>query len=193
MIQTATKALYNTHALGLSSCCLCRGALNSRSLPLKYERACRSYATGPATQGPHPLDLPQVDARPVDVKRPLAVNLDPREVSLSHEDWVLFHPVYNNDGEPLNTSRMNNSDSETEVNAVKVLHKKPATVSEWLAYSMVRFARTTFDVVSGYREKPVEKIIAEAKAKGQELSVEQLRKDKGKLISLDYALLIWRQ
>ena len=47
---------------------------------------------------------------------------------------------------------------------------------------MVRFARTTFDVVTGYREQPVEKLIAEAKAKGQELTVEQLRKDKGDLV-----------
>jgi hypothetical protein len=52
-------------------------------------------------------------------------------------DWVLFHPVY----------------TPEEMKAVQVLHKEAKTVSDKLAYGLVRLARFGFDVVSRYKHK----------------------------------------
>lgn len=54
-------------------------------------------------------------------------------------DWVLFHPVY-----------------ETgEVDAVQVIHRAPKTWQDKLAKGLVMFARRSFDIVTGYREKAI--------------------------------------
>jgi len=50
-------------------------------------------------------------------------------------DWVLFHPVYQPD----------------ELKAVEVLHRETKTISDKLAYGLVKLARTIFDFVSGYK------------------------------------------
>ncbi|KAF8158328.1 mitochondrial alternative oxidase [Crassisporium funariophilum] len=50
-------------------------------------------------------------------------------------DWVLFHPVYSPD----------------ELTAVEVLHRERKTLADKLAYGLVKFARSAFDFVSGYK------------------------------------------
>ncbi|KAF5360399.1 hypothetical protein D9756_004761 [Leucocoprinus leucothites] len=50
-------------------------------------------------------------------------------------DWVLFHPVY----------------SPEELKAVQVLHRERRSISDKMAYGLVRLARTIFDLVSGYK------------------------------------------
>jgi len=50
-------------------------------------------------------------------------------------DWVLFHPVYQPD----------------ELKAVEVLHRETKTISDKLAYGLVKLARIIFDFVSGYK------------------------------------------
>lgn len=50
-------------------------------------------------------------------------------------DWVLFHPVY----------------SPSELKAVEVLHRKPASWSDRVAQALVRTARSLFDLASGYK------------------------------------------
>jgi hypothetical protein len=76
-------------------------------------------------------------------------------------DWVLFHPVY----------------SQAELKAVEVLHREAKTVSDKLAYSLVKFARTMFDFVSRYKhvEKPPARgmTIAELRKAGYLLSEKQ--------------------
>ncbi|KIP08097.1 hypothetical protein PHLGIDRAFT_69908 [Phlebiopsis gigantea 11061_1 CR5-6] len=54
-----------------------------------------------------------------------------------HGDWVLFHPVY----------------TDSELHAVKVIHREPTTLSDKVARALVKTARKCFDLVSGYREK----------------------------------------
>ncbi|PPQ89652.1 hypothetical protein CVT25_013839 [Psilocybe cyanescens] len=50
-------------------------------------------------------------------------------------DWVLFHPVY----------------SSEELKAVEVLHRNPKTIGDKFAAGLVKFSRTIFDFVSGYK------------------------------------------
>ncbi|KAF9046402.1 alternative oxidase-domain-containing protein [Panaeolus papilionaceus] len=64
--------------------------------------------------------------------RPDAVSTVPDMV---RGDWVLFHPVY----------------SPSELKAVEVIHRNPKTVTDKVAYALVRIARRTFDIVSGYK------------------------------------------
>ncbi|KAJ6632402.1 alternative oxidase-domain-containing protein [Mycena sp. CBHHK59/15] len=52
-------------------------------------------------------------------------------------DWVLFHPVYTQD----------------EMKAIEVLHREAKTLSDKLAYRLVRLARWGFDLVSRYKHK----------------------------------------
>jgi len=69
-------------------------------------------------------------------------------------DWVLFHPVY----------------SSAELKSVEILHEKPKTISDKLAYGLVRLSRTLFDLVSGYRHKEI--------PKDKQMSLEELRKGR---------------
>lgn len=68
-------------------------------------------------------------------------------------DWVLFHPVY----------------TREEIKAVEVLHREAKTVSDKLAYGLVKFARWGYDFLSGYKHKPIP---ADAK-----MTLQQLRKE----------------
>lgn len=73
-------------------------------------------------------------------------------------DWVLFHPVY----------------SPEELKAVDVLHRKPETMSDKASATMVKLARKIFDIVSGYKNKPLPPDY-------KEWSVQKLR-DKGYIL-----------
>ncbi|KZT12063.1 AOX, alternative oxidase mitochondrial precursor [Laetiporus sulphureus 93-53] len=68
-------------------------------------------------------------------------------------DWVLFHPVYKPD----------------ELRSVEVLHREAKTFSDKIAYSFVRLLRLGFDVVSGYKHKPLP-------PNYKEMSIAELRK-----------------
>ncbi|OBZ71226.1 Alternative oxidase, mitochondrial [Grifola frondosa] len=54
-------------------------------------------------------------------------------------DWVLFHPVY----------------TAEELRSVAVMHRDAKTISDNIAWSFVRLLRWGFDVVSGYKHKPL--------------------------------------
>ncbi|KAF9013460.1 alternative oxidase [Cyathus striatus] len=86
----------------------------------------------------HKQDMPG-SSSPVtsELTKPDAVSTIPQMV---RGDWVLFHPVYTQD----------------ELKAVQVLHRESMTFSDKLAYGLVKFARTMFDLVSGYKhvERP---------------------------------------
>ncbi|KAH0831929.1 alternative oxidase [Lanmaoa asiatica] len=65
-----------------------------------------------------------------------AVSTVPQEI---RGDWVLFHPVY----------------SQEEMRSVEILHREAKTISDKIACNLVRLARWGFDVVSGYKHKPL--------------------------------------
>lgn len=67
-------------------------------------------------------------------------------------DWVLFHPVY----------------SQEEIKAVEVLQREAKTVSDKIACNLVKLTRWGFDLVSGYKHKPIP---ADSK-----MSLEELKK-----------------
>ncbi|KAH7336896.1 AOX, alternative oxidase mitochondrial precursor [Rhizoctonia solani] len=67
-------------------------------------------------------------------------------------DWVLFHPVY----------------TEAELSSVSVFHRTPENFGDKLAFSLVKTARRCFDIISGYKHKPI--------PEGSNMSVEELRK-----------------
>lgn len=54
-------------------------------------------------------------------------------------DWVLFHPVYSN----------------SEIKAVEVLHRGPETLADKFAATLVKISRKCFDIVSGYKHRPL--------------------------------------
>ncbi|KAJ2935111.1 hypothetical protein H1R20_g1932, partial [Candolleomyces eurysporus] len=54
-------------------------------------------------------------------------------------DWVLFHPVY----------------SSEELKSVEVLHQAPKNLADKVAAGLVKLARAGFDLVSGYKHKPL--------------------------------------
>ncbi|KAG6866304.1 hypothetical protein C0991_006400 [Blastosporella zonata] len=66
------------------------------------------------------------------ITRPDAVSTVPTMV---RGDWVLFHPVY----------------KPEELKAVEVLHREAKSLPDKMAYSMVKLARTIFDLVSMYK------------------------------------------
>ncbi|TFY78481.1 hypothetical protein EWM64_g5530 [Hericium alpestre] len=66
-------------------------------------------------------------------------------------DWVLFHPVY----------------TPEELKAVDVLHRDAKTLSDKLAVNFCKLLRFGFDVVSGYKHKPI--------PPGSKLSLKELR------------------
>ncbi|KAH8824973.1 mitochondrial alternative oxidase [Flagelloscypha sp. PMI_526] len=69
-----------------------------------------------------------------------------------HGDWVLFHPVY----------------SQEELKSVEVLHQECKTFSDKLAFRLVKLARWGFDIVSGYKHKPI--------PPGSTMTIDELRK-----------------
>lgn len=60
-------------------------------------------------------------------------------VPMVRGDWVLFHPVY----------------SPEELKAVDVLHREPKNVGDIAARALVQLARKMFDLISGYKHKPL--------------------------------------
>lgn len=76
-------------------------------------------------------------------------------------DWVLFHPVY----------------SPSELKAVEVLHRKPASWSDKVAQGLVRTARKIFDLASGYKHvegpPPAGLDVAQLRQRGYLLSEKQ--------------------
>ncbi|KAA1476612.1 AOX, alternative oxidase mitochondrial precursor [Dentipellis sp. KUC8613] len=67
-------------------------------------------------------------------------------------DWVLFHPVY----------------SPEELRSVEVLHREAKTASDKFAVTFAKILRWGFDLVSGYKHKPV--------PPGANMSLEELQK-----------------
>ncbi|GAA5866901.1 hypothetical protein JCM8547_003911 [Rhodosporidiobolus lusitaniae] len=81
--------------------------------------------------------------------------------SRPHEDWVSNHPVYKPD----------------ELN-VDVVHLEPKTLSDKVAFGLVKSARWGFDLVTGYKHASPEEALAAAKKDGKgDLTVDQLRKE----------------
>nr|VWP00402.1 Zn(2)-C6 fungal-type domain-containing protein [Ganoderma boninense] len=68
-------------------------------------------------------------------------------------DWVLFHPVY----------------TPEELRSVEVLFRESKTFSDRVAHAFVKLARWGFDLVSGYKHKPLPPNAAS-------MSLEDLRK-----------------
>ncbi|KAB5595951.1 Alternative oxidase [Ceratobasidium theobromae] len=67
-------------------------------------------------------------------------------------DWVLFHPVY----------------TEDELKSVSIVHRTPEDLGDKVALGLVKLCRWGFDLISGYRHKPI--------PVGSNMSVEDLRK-----------------
>ncbi|CAE6451093.1 unnamed protein product [Rhizoctonia solani] len=67
-------------------------------------------------------------------------------------DWVLFHPVY----------------TEEELKSVSVFHRPTENLGDKIAFGLVKAARRCFDILSGYKHKPI--------PKGSNMSVAELRK-----------------
>ncbi|PPQ72300.1 hypothetical protein CVT26_007131 [Gymnopilus dilepis] len=102
-----------------------------------------------ATEG-HKQDIPGTSSHtPSQLTKPDAVSTVPEMV---RGDWVLFHPVYSTD----------------ELKAVRVLHRETKTFPDKIAYGLVKFARTIFDWVVGYKH------IDKPPAPG--MTIEELRK-----------------
>ncbi|KAF9007667.1 alternative oxidase [Hymenopellis radicata] len=73
-----------------------------------------------------------------------------------HGDWVLFHPVY----------------TPEELKSVEVqqnLHREAQTISDKVAYNLVKLCRWGYDFVSGYKHKTI--------PEGSNMSLDQLRKE----------------
>ncbi|RPD78161.1 alternative oxidase [Lentinus tigrinus ALCF2SS1-7] len=98
---------------------------------------------GPGTEGLHMKDTAAPSSVPV--KSPDRI---------VKGDWVLFHPVYTPD----------------ELRACQVLHRECKTMSDSVAYGFVKLARWAFDLVSGYKHKPLP-------PNASSMSIEQLRKE----------------
>ncbi|EIM85890.1 alternative oxidase [Stereum hirsutum FP-91666 SS1] len=92
---------------------------------------------------------PSADAERSTSKPPTGNTTD--EV-LYRGDWVLFHPVYAPD----------------ELKSVEVLHREPTTLADRNAKRFMRLCRVGFDIVSGYRHKPI--------PPDANMSLEELRK-----------------
>ncbi|PSR83891.1 hypothetical protein PHLCEN_2v5600 [Hermanssonia centrifuga] len=67
-------------------------------------------------------------------------------------DWVLFHPVY----------------SPEELRAVEVRHREAKTLGDKAASTAVLLARKCFDIISGYKHKPI--------PPNSKMTIEELRK-----------------
>ncbi|KAL4073238.1 alternative oxidase-domain-containing protein [Scleroderma yunnanense] len=85
-------------------------------------------------------------------KKGLAVDSEKAGTATTvHGDWVLFHPVY----------------TPEELRAV--LHRQPKSLSDKVALALVRLLRWGFDLVSGYKHKPLP-------PDGNNMSLEELRR-----------------
>ncbi|GJE98288.1 alternative oxidase [Phanerochaete sordida] len=144
--QAASRLLVATYPRAFSTSTPSRNALSAKPTDEKAVQG---------TEGLHRRDLaPQHPAAVEEaLTHPDAVSPDAvKQAPLIRGDWVLFHPVY----------------SDEELKAVKVVHRDPTTLPDKVARALVRFARRSFDFVSGYKEKHV------PPAEG--LSLEQLRR-----------------
>ncbi|TRM63956.1 alternative oxidase-domain-containing protein [Schizophyllum amplum] len=83
-----------------------------------------------------------------------AVSTVPQQPPTFTGDWLLFHPVYKAD----------------EVKAVEVVHQVPTKLSDRVAYRLVKLCRWGFDVVSGYKAKPLP-------ADAHKMTLQKLRED----------------
>ncbi|KAI9061656.1 alternative oxidase [Trametes sanguinea] len=97
-----------------------------RSFGTSYPR--HASVVGSGTEGPHIQDAPQKATVP-----------SPLKATDIKGDWVLFHPVY----------------SPEELRSVQVLHRDAKTLPDKVAYGFVKLARQIFDIVSGYKHKPL--------------------------------------
>ncbi|KAJ3518358.1 hypothetical protein NMY22_g13717 [Coprinellus aureogranulatus] len=104
-----------------------------------------SMAWGPAiTQSSSRRSCPfteRVEATLKDEKKPALTTPDATSTvpTMVRGDWVLFHPVY----------------SPEELKAVEVIHREPKTFADSAARGLVQLARKMFDLVSGYKHKPL--------------------------------------
>ncbi|KAI0326533.1 alternative oxidase [Cubamyces sp. BRFM 1775] len=100
----------------------------SRANALRSRDVNGKSASGKGTEGPHIKDLPP---------KPTTPTTDTAQGVTG--DWVLFHPVY----------------TPEELRSVQVLHRNADTISDKVAYGFVQLARRVFDLVSGYKHKPL--------------------------------------
>ncbi|KAJ3568113.1 hypothetical protein NP233_g5925 [Leucocoprinus birnbaumii] len=104
-------------------------------------------ATGPHYRmfPPPPILNNDLKESPEDRATPAKPGVDPSELTkpsaastvptMVRGDWVLFHPVY----------------SPEELKAVQVIHRERRTMSDSVAFGLVKLARTMFDWVSRYK------------------------------------------
>ncbi|TFK52367.1 alternative oxidase [Heliocybe sulcata] len=103
--------------------------------------------SGSGTEGFHRRDLAtETPVDPKDASKPVGG-------SVVKGDWVLFHPVY----------------TAEELKAVEIVHSEAKTVSDKIAYGLVKYTRKLFDLVSGYKHPdhvPSNASIEELRKKG---------------------------
>ncbi|TFK28021.1 mitochondrial alternative oxidase [Coprinopsis marcescibilis] len=141
MLRTAV--LRSASSLSLRQC------LAPTIRPLAYRGLHSKGAVRAAVQQTHAGEPKASTSEETALTKASAVSTVPTMV---RGDWVLFHPVY----------------AQDELTAVQVLHRPTKTISDKLAAGLVRLARTTFDVVSGYKHKPLP-------SNYKEMSVKELR------------------
>ncbi|KAL1748043.1 alternative oxidase-domain-containing protein [Schizophyllum fasciatum] len=83
-----------------------------------------------------------------------AVSTVPQQPHVFTGDWLLFHPVYKPD----------------DLKAIEVIHQVPTKLSDKVAFRLVKLCRWGFDVVSGYKHKPLP-------PDAHKMTVQSLRKD----------------
>ncbi|KAJ7601061.1 AOX, alternative oxidase mitochondrial precursor [Mycena floridula] len=128
-----------------------------RVTPIVYHNgsrilATRSFSTSFPTRNELKQPVAPLKSVPTD---PLQASVNTVKHAGQHTingDWVLFHPVY----------------SPEELKAVQVLHRDAKTISDKVAYGMVRLARWGYDFVSGYKHKTI--------PPGSNLTLTELRK-----------------
>lgn len=142
-IPAASRLLLATCPRGFSTDTVNRNSLSVKPTDAKAVKG---------QEGLHRRDLAPEEQHPKAeggaLTHPDATSVQP----LIRGDWVLFHPVYSDD----------------ELKAVQVVHRQPSTFSDKVARGLVKFARASFDWVSGYKEKSV--------PPAANLSLEELRK-----------------
>ncbi|KAK7690026.1 hypothetical protein QCA50_006670 [Cerrena zonata] len=120
---------------------------------LKYKPASPSKPNTESTagiEGPHRKDMAPAAGSP-EMKPGEVVNASVPSSEV-RGDWVLFHPVY----------------SREELHSVEVLHHQAKTFHDRIAVIFVRLLRWGFDLVSGYKHKPI--------PPNSNMSLEELRK-----------------
>eukprot|EP00040_Diaphanoeca_grandis_P033727 m.207194 g.207194 ORF g.207194 m.207194 type:complete len:338 (-) comp32977_c0_seq1:297-1310(-) len=87
----------------------------------------------------HPTTTTTKKATTLESSNTIPIEPPARASSAAKSDYMMFHPQYD-----LNL-----------VETVSPSHRPPDGVRDWLSYSAVLFARTTFDTITGYKPQKV--------------------------------------